>query len=310
MKPWVSPVASWGAKWKEVNQLQSLVNVVVLASLYCLICFGYVLVYRTSRVLNLAHGELMTLGGYFLYTIVLNLTTHPITSFVAASLISLALGFLIYFLLMRFMTGTSIVSAVLVTIALGILLRGLTTLSWTSQSLHPFQYISMAKHSYQIIEGARISTFGIIKICGAFLMYLGLVLCFKFTRWGIRMRAVGESPLLASFRGIEIHKYYALSWGIAVLSGGLAGMIQACDSGLEPEMFVIGLKAIPVVMVGGLDSLGGVILGAFVVAAAEILAINYISPQASEVAPFAVLIGMLLIRPWGLFGTKEELERV
>ena len=87
-------------------------------------------------------------------------------------------------------------------------------------------------------------------------------------------------------------------------------MIQACDSGLEPEMFVIGLKAIPVVMVGGLDSLGGVILGAFVVAASEILAINYISPQASEVAPFAVLIGMLLIRPWGLFGTKEELERV
>ena len=290
--------------------LQSLVNVIVLASLYCLICFGYVLVYRTSRVLNLAHGELMTLGGYFLYTIVLSLTTHPITSFAVASLMSLALGFLIYFLLMRLMTGTSIVAAVLVTIALGILLRGLTTLSWTSQSLHPFQYLSMAKHTYRIIEGAEISTFGIIKIGSAIFMYIGLVISLRFTRWGIRMRSVGENPLLASFRGIEIHKYYALSWGIAVFSGGIAGMIQACDSGLEPEMFVIGLKAIPVVMVGGLDSLGGVILGALMVAAAEILAINYISPQASEVAPFAVLLGMLLIRPWGLFGTKEELDRV
>ena len=87
-------------------------------------------------------------------------------------------------------------------------------------------------------------------------------------------------------------------------------MIQACDSGLDPSMFVIGLKAFPVVLVGGLDSLAGVIPGAFVVALAEVLAINYISPQASEVAPFAVLLCMLLIRPWGLLGTKEELERV
>jgi branched-chain amino acid transport system permease protein len=87
-------------------------------------------------------------------------------------------------------------------------------------------------------------------------------------------------------------------------------MIQACDSGLDPGMFVIGLKAFPVVLVGGLDSLVGVIPGAFIVALAEILAINYISPQASESAPFIVLLAMLLIRPWGLFGTKEELERV
>lgn len=252
----------------------------------------------------------MTLGGYFLYTILLSLTTHPITSFLTASLLSLGLGFLIYFFLMRLMTGTSIVAAVLVTIALGILLRGLTTLSWTSQNLHPLQYMGMSIQSYRIMEGAAISTFGIVKILSALIIYVGLVVCFKFTRWGIRMRAVGENPLLASFRGIELHKYYALSWGIAVFSGGLAGMIQACDSGLEPEMFVIGLKAIPVVMVGGLDSLGGVIPGAFIVAASEILAINYISPQASEVAPFAVLLGMLLVRPWGLLGTKEELERV
>jgi branched-chain amino acid transport system permease protein len=87
-------------------------------------------------------------------------------------------------------------------------------------------------------------------------------------------------------------------------------MIQSCDAILEPGMAVIGLKAFPVVLVGGLDSLGGVIPGAFVVALAEIVAINYISPQASEAAPFIVLLAMLLIRPWGLFGTKEELERV
>jgi branched-chain amino acid transport system permease protein len=290
--------------------MQLVVNVVYLASLYCLICCGYVLIYRASRVLNLAHGEFMALGGYFLFTVTVSLIAEPIPSFLIACILSLLLGFGAYFFLMRFMAGEAVFAAVLVTIALGILLRGLMTLIWTSQSWHPLQYMKMENASHLLFEGAVISTFGIIMVVCAIVLYLGLFLSFKFTRWGLRMRAVGEKPLLASQRGIGLHKYYALSWGIAVFSGGLAGMIQACDSGLDPGTFIIGLKAFPVVLVGGLDSLAGVIPGAFVVALAEVIAIQYISPQASEVAPFAVLLLMLLIRPWGLFGTKEELERV
>ena len=290
--------------------MQLVVNVVQLAALYCLICYGYVLIYRTSRVLNLAHGEFMAMGGYFLFTVTVSLIADPISSFIIACFLSLVLGFGVYFFLMRFMAGESVFAAVLVTVALGILLRGLMTLIWTSQSWHPLQNMKVENASHQLFEGAVISTFGIVMVASTVVLYLTLFLSFKFTRWGLRMRAVGEHPLLASQRGIGLHKFYALSWGIAVFSGGLAGMIQACDTGLEPGMFIIGLKAFPVVLVGGLDSLAGVIVGAFVVALAEILCIQYISPQASEVAPFAVLLFMLLIRPWGLFGTKEELERV
>lgn len=290
--------------------MQIILNTIVLTSLYCLICCGYVLIYRASRVLNLAHGELMALGGYLLFTVTMGLYASPIPSFLLACIFSLTLGFIIYFFLMRFMAGESVFAAVLVTVALGILLRGLMTLIWTSQLWHPLQHLGMENSSHRLMEEAVISTFGIIKILGATFLYLVLFFCLKFTRWGLRMRAVGENPLLSSRRGIKLHKYYAFSWGIAALSGGFAGMIQACDSGLEPGMFVIGLKAFPVVLVGGLDSLVGVIPGAFIVALAEILAINYISPQASESAPFIVLLVMLLIRPWGLLGTKEELERV
>jgi branched-chain amino acid transport system permease protein len=286
------------------------VNLFVLSALYCLICCGYVLIYRSSRVLSLAHGEFLALGGYFLFTVSLGLFSEPVTSFLVAFLFSAALGFLVYFFLMRFMAGEAAFAAVLVTVALGILLRGLITLIWTSQLFYPLEHLQMQNASHQIVSGAVISTFGIIKIVSAALLYLGLFFCLKFTKWGMRMRATGEKPLLASQRGIGLHKYYAISWGIAAFSGGFAGMIQACDSGLEPGIFIIGLKAFPVVLVGGLDSLIGVIPGAFVVAAAEILTIMYVSPQASEVAPFFVLILMLLIRPWGLFGTKEELERV
>jgi branched-chain amino acid transport system permease protein len=290
--------------------MQLVVNVIQLAALYGLICCGYVLIYRASRVLNLAHGEMMAMGGYLLFTVVIGVVANPIPSFLVACLLSLILGFVVYFFLMRFMAGEAVFAAVLVTIALGILLRGLMILIWTSQLWYPLQYLKLENASHALFGGAAISTFGIVMVLSAFFLYLGLFLCFKFTRWGLRMRAVGEKPLLASQRGIGLHKFYALSWGIAVFSGGLAGMIQACDSGIDSSMFIIGLKAFPVVLVGGLDSLGGVIPGAFVVALAEVLAIQYISPQASEVAPFAVLLAMLLVRPWGLFGTKEELERV
>lgn len=290
--------------------MQLLVNLVVLASLYSLICCGYVLIYRSSRVLNLAHGEFMALGGYFLFTVSVELFSNPVPSMAATLGCSLLLGFGVYFFLMRFMAGESVFAAVLVTISLGILLQGVMSVVWTSQLWHPLQHLQMENVSHTIMEGAVISTFGIMKVLSFVVLYVLLFLCLKFTRVGVRMRAVGENPLLASQRGIGLHRYYALSWGIGAFSAGLAGMIQACDSGLDPSMVHIGLKAFPVVLVGGLDSLLGVIPGAFVVAAAEILTITYISPQASEVSPFFVLLIMLLFRPWGLFGTKEELERV
>ncbi len=290
--------------------MQSFVNVVVLGSLYCLICCGYVLIYRASRVLNLAHGEIMSLGAYFLFTVAVSFGQHPFISFVLSIVMSLLLGLVIYQFLMKFMVGESAFAAVLVTIAMGILLRGLTTLIWTSQDWYPLQYLGIENTSHNLIGGAVISTFGVISVVAFIALYVALFTGFKFTRWGLRMRAVGENPLFASQRGIKLHRYYAVSWALASLSAGVAGMIQACDSGLNPGMFHIGLKAFPVVVVAGLDSLAGVIPAAFIVALVEILAINYLSPQASEVAPFVVLLGMLLIRPWGLFGTEEELERV
>ena len=290
--------------------MQIIVNTVVLASLYSLIGCGFVLIYRASRVVNLAQGELMALGGYFLFTVAMGLFKEPIPSFLVASVFSLGLGFMIYFFLMRFMAGESVFAAILSTIALGILLRGLITLVWTSQLWHPLETMGITNVSHTLIRDAVISTFGIVTVLSAFFFYAALFLCLKFTRWGLRMQAVGENPLLASRRGIKLHNYYALSWGVAAFTGGFAGMIQSCDAILEPGMVAIGLKTFPVVLVGGLDSLKGVIPGAFVVAIAEVIAINYISPQASEAAPFIVLLIMLLIRPWGLFGTKEELERV
>ena len=132
----------------------------------------------------------------------------------------------------------------------------------------------------------------------------------RFGRWGIRMRAAGQNPLLAAQRGVSLHAIYALAWSLSTLTGSMAGMLVALDSGLDSTMAVIGLKAFPAALVGGLDSLVGALAGSLIVAGAEVLAIHYIDPLLSDVVPFLVLIAMLAVRPWGLFGTREELDRV
>jgi len=132
----------------------------------------------------------------------------------------------------------------------------------------------------------------------------------QFGRWGVRMRAAGQNPLLAAQRGINLHAIYALAWGLSTLTGSVAGMLIALDSGLTSSMAVIGLKAFPAALVGGLDSLLGALFGAAIVSAAEVLSIQYIDPLLSDVVPFLVLLAALVVRPWGLFGTREELDRV
>ena len=124
------------------------------------------------------------------------------------------------------------------------------------------------------------------------------------------MRAAGQNPLLAAQRGISLHVIYALAWGLSTLTGALAGILISLDSGLDSTMVLIGLKAFPAALVGGLDSLFGALLGALIIAAAEVLMIYYVDALLSDVVPFLVLILMLVVRPWGLFGTREELDRV
>ena len=289
--------------------MQLAVNIAVLASIYALISCGYVLIYRTSRVLNLAHGELMMLGAYGLFTTASLFGSHPLVAIAVSAVLALTVGVLVYVVLMRRMTGESVLAAVLTTIALGILLRGAMVLAFGAQEQHPLPLLGFENASIAI-GSARISAVSLTLVLATAAVYLGLWAFLRFTVWGIRMRAAGQNPLLAAQRGIGLHGIYALAWGLATLTAGLAGMLIASDSALDQTMVMIGLKAFPAALVGGLDSLLGALVGALVVAAAEVLLIYYVDPLLSDVVPFAVLLAMLVFRPWGLFGTREELDRV
>ncbi len=290
--------------------MQLAVNIAVLAAIYALISCGYVLIYRVSRVLSLAHGELMMLGAYALYATASLFSGHPLAAIAVSALLALAIGGLVYVLLMRRMTGEMVLAAVLATIALGILLRGAMALVWSAQEQHPLALLGWDNASIAVGASARISSVSLALILVTAAVYLGLWLFLRHTSWGIRMRAAGQNPLLAAQRGIGLHGIYALAWGLATFTGGLAGMLIACDSALDQTMVTIGLKAFPAALVGGLDSLAGALIGSVIVAAAEVLLINYVNPLLSDVVPFLVLLAMLIVRPWGLFGTREELDRV
>lgn len=290
--------------------MQLAVNIVVLSSIYALIACGYVLIYRVSRVLNLAHGELMMVGSYLLLTLAWTFNGSPVVAIAAAIVLSLAVGVMVYVFLMRKMTGEMVLAAVLTTVALGILLRGLMVLIWSAQQQYPAQALGFSNHAIALPGGGRISLFAAILVGTTAFVYAALFTFLRFGAWGVRMRAAGQNPLLAAQRGIGLHAIYALAWGLATLTAGLAGMLIACDAALDQTMVMIGLKAFPAALVGGLDSLLGALVGALVVAAAEVLLIYYVDPLLSDVVPFAVLLAMLVFRPWGLFGTREELDRV
>jgi len=290
--------------------VQIAVNIVVLASIYALISCGYVLIYRVSRVLNLAHGELMLLGAYLLLATSSRITPNPIVAILLAALLSVIVGILVYLLLMRKMTGESVLAAVLTTIAFGIFLRGLMTLIWSPQQFDVARLIGIANPALEIIPGARISLMSATLVVVTVIVYAALFIFLRITRWGMRMRAAGQNPLLAAQRGIELHVVYAIAWCLSTFTGSAAGMLIAMDSRLDTTMVIIGLKAFPAALVGGLDSLLGAIFGSLIIAAAEVWVIQTINPLLADVVPFLVLIAMLLIRPWGLFGTREVLDRV
>jgi branched-chain amino acid transport system permease protein len=279
--------------------VQLAVNIAVLAAIY-----------RVSRVLSLAHGELMMLGAYGLAATASLFSASPPLAIAASLVLALVAGIAVYAALMRRMTGESVLAAVLATIALGILLRGAMVLVFGTQTQYPLQSFGWVNASIALGGSARISAAGLALIAVTATVYGGLFLFLLVTRWGIRMRAAGQNPLLAAQRGIRLHAIYALAWGLATLTGGIAGMLIACDAGIESTLVTIGLKAFPAALVGGLDSLAGALVGSLIVAAAEVLLIHFVDPLLSDVVPFFVLLAMLAVRPWGLFGTREELDRV
>ena len=287
-----------------------LLVIVIQASFYALLGMGYVLIYRATRVLNLAHGDLMVFGA-FLFFQGLAVSNGNLPLSVVVGLAGAAvLGALTYLGIMRPLAGYPVAVGVLATIAVGILLRSVTTSIWSGQTRYPAEYLGQLGRPIEIIPGLSISGIDIAIIAAALVAMAGFPLLLQRAAIGVEMRGVAENPLLAAQRGINIHSINALSWAAATLMATVAGIFFALKVRLGPDIWYVGLAGFAPALIGGMDSLRGVALGAVIVAAAEVLAARYIAPQITLAAPFLVLLIALWIRPWGIYGSREELERI
>jgi branched-chain amino acid transport system permease protein len=288
-------------------------NIIVLASIYGLLAMGFVIIYRASRVINFAHGELMMLGGYFLFSVLSITGFHGIAGTIIGMffvlMISFIVSLLIYRLLIHPMLGQPVFIIVMVTIGLSFILRGLTIFVWGAEPKSLITSMGIGNHPHSLGK-VSFSTFDLLLVIAFFFLLTGLGIFLKYLRVGVRSRTASENPLLASQRGINIYFLFALSWGIATMLTFVAGILYSANVHLAPEIGFLGLKAMPVALVGGMYSLLGVIPGAIIISLAENLVAQYYDPLVADVIPMLILLIVLIVKPWGIFGKEEEVERV
>ena len=288
------------------------VSILALGSTYALLAAGIVIIYKASRVVNFAHGELAIVGAYVFHSAGF-LTGATLTgpSLAAAAALAAAgsalFGVLIYFALMRRLLGRPTFIAAMVTIGLAIILKAAIVVIWKSRSVG----IPIGRQPlYNFAGGGRIAWIELISILICIAAFAALAVFFQYTRLGRQFRGAADNPLLAAQRQVNINFILALAWGLAVFAAALAGVLFGSRSMLSPQSTIIGLSGLTAALVGGLDSLRGAAIGGMLVAAATYLTARLISPTLAETVPFLILLAVMSWRPWGLFGTVEELNRV
>jgi len=261
-------------------------------------------------VLNLANGELLMLCAYFFFSLtVLGQDLLPLVVLLALVLVAMLAG-VIYLATVRPMTGYPVFSIVLMTVGLAIVLRGLAELVWTAQARYPLDVLGITNQTLQLPGGAVITVVEAGQVVAAVLFIGGVVAFLRVARIGMQMRAAAEHPVLASQRGVNIHMAFALSWALAAIGAGIAGLAFAANVRLEPNIAEQGLRALAVPLAGGLTSIFGAVIASLLVATSENLAVQYADPLLAGVVPYLVILAFIVLRPWGLLGEKEELERV
>ena len=287
---------------------QILINGLSIGFLYALAALGFVMIFKSSSVLNFAHGELMAIGA-FVFLVLSTWAKLPIwLAFIITLAGSFSLGFIIERFFLRPLIGEALIEVIMLTVGLAIMLKGLMLFIFGGDihSYVDFLPQTLTFHWGAIeIPGVYVATF----IVG--LIFLGLFgFFFKYSSQGIYMRSVADNQPAAMALGVHVRRVFAMSWAIAALVCAMSGIVLGIINGINVhEVSAVGLKVFPVVILGGLDSIGGAILGGLIIGVLETFTGGYISSGLREVIPYIVLIIILMIKPYGLFGLVE-IERV
>ena len=287
--------------------IQLVITGIVIGSIYALVALGFVLIYKSTSVINFAQGELLMLGAYICLQFVVELqkytglNIHAIfwISFFLTLIVCGIIGLLIERAFLRKMIGEPIISIIMLTIGLSSFLRGVIQFFWGTQT-KVFPQIFSQK-PIQLFGKIPVSEIYIYAVCFAAIFLAIFTLYFKYNRSGIAMRATADDQQAAMSMGISIKRIFALAWCIAAIVAAVGGIIIGNINGINVSLSFYGLKVFPVVILGGLDSIGGAIVGGLIIGVLENLCGGYLDPYLSgvkDVAPFVILVIILMIKPF------------
>jgi branched-chain amino acid transport system permease protein len=282
--------------------LQVLASAIPLAAMYALVAVGFVIVYRSTKVLNFAQGQLTLLGAYLCYSCVILFGGHFYPGFLLACVGAAVIGIFIYRVFLRSFVALDPLLAVMITIVLATLIASIYSMTWGSSPLslaEPF-----ASRGIHLGAGVVISTLDIATVVAAIMLIAGLLALLRWTRFGLAMRAAAESPTLASYRNVNVTRVAAASWAIALVTAAIAGIAYSLKTQIDPSSIALGTATFPAILIGGLDSIGGVLVGSVALAVIDQIVSTYVGGGWTDAIAYLVLLGVLLVRPNGLFGSK------
>ncbi len=280
---------------------------------YALIAVGIVLVFRATKVFNFAHGTVMMIGAYFYYTITVVLGDLGLGAWAIyvlgvplTLLVSALFGAAIERIVMRPMLGQNPFAMIMVTIGLISVLEGSAAVIWSSNAKFPPALVGL---NIDFVAGMAINRQMLASFLIAGIVFAAITVLFLKSKAGVAIRATASDQSTAYAMGINVPRVFSVTWMVAAGTGALAGVLLAPLNSLTPGLGQVGLSVIAVVILGGLDSVIGVLLAAFIVGWLEAMANHFLGGDFKEVVPYAVVLLIILIRPYGLLGTRD-VERV
>ena len=279
---------------------------IAAGGVYALIALGIVVIFKSSQTFNFAAGEMMTMSAYMFYTAAVTFSFGIYLGMIAALVGSVLVALLIERFALRPMAGRPYIAIVMVTFGIGSILRGIMAMIWGANELQIPAVL--ARDPVWIgelfIPGKTARAFAI-----AVVIVLGLVTFLRYSRAGVALRAAAADQITANSMGIDVRKVVAFAWGIAAITGGISGILMANVNSLTPHMGVVALNVLSVVILGGMYSIGGVLVAGLIIGWLEAVTGLFLGTEFREITPYILVLLVLLFRPTGLFGSKE-VERI
>ena len=286
--------------------LQLTVSGLSTGMIYALAAAGFVVIYKASDVINFTQGDLLLLGTYLIFFAVAQTGLPWSLGVLVTVLLAVAVALAIERLVLRPLIGEPIISMIMVTIGLSSVLRAAVNAIWGPA---PRSFESFLPAGDVALGPVTLSAGRLLSIPIALAVLAALWLFFRHTRDGVAMRAIADDQQAALSMGISIPRVFGVAWGLAAASAAIGGIMLASIVGVSPNVASIGLRVFPVVILGGLDSIRGAVIGGAIIGLLEVYTGGYVGHGLSLVVPYVVLVLVLMIRPYGLFG-KEIIERV